>query len=325
MFLLVVKLGSFHKAAEALGLTQPTVSRRIARLEAALGVELVIRRRSGVTLTPEGQAILDDLGIANDAIHRVRKHRKGVGSKKEDVKLVITDGLATYWLPYFLGSFFDQYPNIELRIQTATETRPQLSDQFDLSIHYLQPTDPDLMITKLGTLHFVPYASSAYLARKGTPHTIAELSKHRLLDYLLYLVDKGSWSTRLPEGLVTNGPQLFTNSSASLAEAVRRGVGIALLPTYGAAFEEGFVPLEIGMQYQTPFWLCYRKEAAERPPVQIVLHFLKHIFNYRSMPWFGQHYVSPNDIARLSPDDIMRTFKPPEELVTRLRPERKEQ
>jgi DNA-binding transcriptional LysR family regulator len=316
LLLNVIKMGSFHRAANALGLTQPTVSRRIARLEAALGTSLVNRQNNGATLTVDGRVLLEDLGIAKAAIERIRDRSRGKQTLRDDVKIVMTDGLATYWLPHFLPYFFNRYPNVELRIQVVADTKLRSSDQFDMSIHFLQPTDPDMLTTRLGTLHFLPYASAGYLEKHGTPYSISDLGHHRLLDTVLYLIDKGSWRTRLPDNVGDGATQLFTNSSGALAEAVRQGAGIALLPTYGSLFQQGLVPLELNLHYETMFWLCYRKTSAERAAVRAAVEFFKHIFNQRTMPWFSEHYVAPKRFAPVTVEDIMRTFTGPEERVT---------
>jgi DNA-binding transcriptional LysR family regulator len=235
------------------------------------------------------------------------------------VKIVMTDGLAAYWLPQFLPFFFDRYPNVELRIQVVGDTKQRNSDQFDMSIHFLQPTDPDMLTTRLGTLHFLPYASASYLEKHGTPHSISDLAHHRLLDTVLYLIDKGSWRTRLPDNVGDGATQLFTNSSGALAEAVRQGAGIALLPTYGSLFQPGLIPLELNLHYETMFWLCYRKTAAERPAVRAAVGFFKHIFNVRTMPWFGDHYVAPKRFAAVTVEEIMETFTGSDQRVTPLK------
>jgi len=163
---------------------------------------------------------------------------------------------------------------------------------------------------RLGTLHFLPYASPAYLARFGRPRTLADLSRHRLLDYILYLIDKGSWMTRLPGIGAESRTQFFTNSSAALCEAVRRGAGIALLPAYISIFEEGLVPLEIDLHFETPFWLCYQQETLSRQSSQVAIQFLKHIFNRRTMPWFGEQYIPPLNFPRTTPEQVMSSFVP---------------
>src|SRR5204862_24787 len=142
----------------------------------------------------------------------------------------------------------------------------------------------------------------------GRPTSTGDLPRHRLLDYILYIIDKGTWMTRLPAALGEGRAQFFTNSSATLAEAVRAGAGIALLPTYASVFEKGLEPLEVGMRFETPFWICYKQELAAHPSVRIAVAFFKHVFNRRTMPWFGEHYVSPRDFPSITPAQVMAGF-----------------
>jgi len=100
----------------------------------------------------------------------------------------------------------------------------------------------------------------------------------------------------------------FTNSSSALAESVRHGVGIALLPTYGLVFEKGFETLDIGLHFATPFWLCYHKDALAKQSARIAVQFLKHIFNRKSMPWFADEFVSPDDFPVITTAEVMASF-----------------
>jgi molybdate transport repressor ModE-like protein len=314
----VVKTGSFNRAAEDLGLTQPTVSRRIAALEKAIGAQIVDRGSAGATLTLEGQRILEELTIAHSALERAVNKTRSRTLHKEEVKVVVTDGLAAYWLTHFLPTLFRAYPEIELRIFTANDSTTDKHGHFDLAVHFLAPTDPDLVAMRLGTLHFMPYASAGYIAEHGCPASLADLSTHRLLDFALYLVDKGSWVTRLPDRVGQERIQLFTNSSAVLAEAVRKGAGVALLPTYASLFEEGVVPIDVDLHLETPFWLCYRQDAIAKPANQVVARFLRHIFDRKTMPWFGDRFLPPQMFPRTSPEAIMRSFNMP---TAAIRPE----
>ncbi|HEX3432075.1 MAG TPA: LysR family transcriptional regulator [Rhizomicrobium sp.] len=305
LLLSVVQLGSFSRAAASLGIQQPTVSRRIERLEETLGVRLMDRTSRGAVLTAEGQRLVAQLNIAHDAFLRAVQGAQSADARLDDVKVLTTDGIAVYWLVRFLPRLFEMHADLEMRIFTTTDFEAEQRGHFDLSIHYTQPTNPNLITTRLGTLHFIPYGSPLYFAKHGRPASTADLAHHRLLDYILYIIDKGTWMTRLPAALGEGRAQLFTNSSAALAESVRAGAGIALLPTYGSVFEQGLEPLEVGMHFETPFWVCYKQEAAARRSVRIAVAFLKHIFNRRTMPWFGEHYVSPRAFPVVTPAQIM--------------------
>jgi molybdate transport repressor ModE-like protein len=309
LLLAVAQLGSISRAAQALGVSQPTVSRRVERLEATIGVRLLDRSTAGAVLTAEGQRIVEELNVAHSAIQRAVQSVDVKATRLDDVKLIMTDGLATYWLPRFLPHLFKRHPEIELRAFTTSDSRGEHRGQsFDLSIHYIQPTDPNLVATRLGTLHFMPYASPAYLEEMGTPRNAADLSQHRLLDYILYIIDKGTWMTRLPAVVGESRAQLFTNSSAALCESVRNHAGIALLPTYVSVYEQGLVPVEVDLRFATPFWLCYTQDAILRPAVKVVVAFLKHIFDRRRMPWFADNYIPASTFRPTAPADLMAKF-----------------
>lgn len=310
LLLAVVETGSFSRAATALNLTQPTVSRRVDRLERAIGARLVDRLNNGATLTLEGLRVVEQLHVAHNAITGAVDSIRSPRASSEAVKLFTTDGVATYWLPRFLPSLFERCREIELRTYTGGDAEAYQRAHFDLAIHYMEPNDPNMIAARLGTLHFVPYASSSYLTRFGLPRSSADLARHRLLDYVLYLIDKGSWMTRMTDPTGEARTQYFTNSSAALCEAVRQGAGIALLPTYVSVFDHDLVPLDIGLHFETPFWLCYQKEALAKPGARDVVHFLKHIFNRRTMPWFADAFVPTMDFPRTTPEQITASFVP---------------
>ena len=308
VLLSVVQTGSFSKTANALGLTQPTVSRRVARLEKLVGAQLVERTNNGAVLTLEGQKVIEELHIAHGAINRAVFRVRSSLPRSEPVTVLTTDGVAAYWLPHFLPFLYDRHPDFELRAITMSDNTIFERMKFDVMIYYTPPNDPNLMTVRLGTLHFMPFASRGYIARHGRPATTEDLVHHRLLDHSLYLIDKGTWMTRLPTVADEARARLFTNSSSALAEAVRKGAGIALLPTYGLLFETGFEALDVGLHFSTPFWLCYHKEALSKRSARIAIQFMKHIFNRKTMPWFADDFVKPDDFPQLSAGDVMATF-----------------
>jgi DNA-binding transcriptional LysR family regulator len=309
LLLTIVQSGSFSRAAVELGLTQPTVSRRMARLEQNVGAQLVNRANNGIALTAEGQRVVDELHVAHGAILRAIGRARSPVASREEVRLLMTEGLATYWLSHFLPFLFEHHPEISLRVHTTSDNVADLRQQFDLSILFLPPSDPKLAGDWLGTLHFIPGASPAYFARHGKPRTTAELANHRLLDSALYLVDKGSWATRLPEATAGQLRASYsTNSSGALGEAMRKGTGIGLVPTYAMLFEQGFVTLDIGLQYPSPFWLYYHERVLERSSARVLIQFLKHVFNPKTMPWFRQAYVPPANFPTTSPEKIMASY-----------------
>lgn len=295
MFLEVVQCGSFNRAAAGLKMTQPTVSRRLMRLEKAIGVRLFDRDRRGPRLTHEGQRIYNDANTAQALLNRAA-NRASRPAKRVDgeCKLLMGDGISSYWVTRFLGSFFDRYPGIELKLFGACDSAADKHDMFDLHTHYYQPAEAGEVSVRLGTLHYIPFGSRKYFCKRDMPRSVKDLKDHRLLDLAVYLADIGtltSWS-REETPLCT---ALFTNLSACLAEAVYHGAGIALLPTYIALTSDAFVPLEIDVHFQLPISIGYQPDAVKKWPVRTTLDYLRDlVFDRKNMPWFADSYIPPS-------------------------------
>jgi DNA-binding transcriptional LysR family regulator len=315
VFLEVVRAGSFNRAAIKLRMTQPTVSRRLLRLETAIGVRLFDRDRRGPRLTYEGQRIFNDAQAAQAALTRAATQASSAAARVEgDCKILMGDGIAAYWMTRFLAPFFARYPNIEMKLFGAYDTAADKREIFDLHVHYYEPSEADPVAIRLGTMHFIPFASRDYLRAHGVPRSIDDLSRHRLLDLAVYLADMGSWASwsREDSGKHT---VLFTNLSACLAEAVRYGAGIALLPTYAPMVDEAFVPLEIGVRFQAPIFVSYHREAAKKWPVRATIDFLRtSVFDKKNMPWFRDAYVSPAEEWPKKLNLLLKQAAEPEDL-----------
>ncbi len=296
VFVEVVRTGSFNRAAARLKTTQATVSRRLARLETAIGVRLFDRDRRGPRLTFEGQRIYTDANTAHYALARAASQASSAAGRVEgDCKMFMGDGVASYWMTRFLAPFFTRYPNIELKLFGAYDTAADKREIFDLQVHYYEPAEAEPIAIRLGTMHFIPFASREYLRAHGVPHSVDDLQRHRLLDLAVYLADMGSWSSWSREDAGKH-TVLFTNLSACLAEAVRYGAGIALLPTYAPVVDEAFIPLDIGVRFQAPIFVSYQRDAPKKWAVRTTIDFLRNnVFDRKNMAWFRDVFALPAD------------------------------
>jgi len=294
IFLAVVQTGSVNRAASHLGLSQPTASRRLSRLEKRLGVSLFDRDRTGPRLTHHGKRILNDVSAAGHSLTRASRNANSQQSKIEgDCRIVMGDGLATYWMPRFLGKFYDLHPNIELKMFVAQDSTAGKNEAFDVQFHYYEPIEVDPVSMRVASLHFIPFASRSYLQRHSTPKSVQDLAGHRMLEMTAYRIDKGPWSHWLG-GVSMESAPFLTNQSAPLAEAVRQGVGIALLPTYVAAIDENFVPLDIGLHLPAPVFMSFQRDVAKKWSVRASINFFRDVvFQRKAMPWFTEEFQFP--------------------------------
>ncbi len=295
IFAAVARSGSFTRAAQVLGIRQPTVSRSIEHLEGAIGAKLFSRGSHGHFLTSEGHDILNDVLAAEmmltRAISRVGARCAG---PEGDCKLLMSEGLAAHWFArYFLTPFTVLYPNIQLRLSSDADiTRTQIPP-YDIQIQYAPPSDPTLMTTKVGSFHFVFFASRDYLARHSVPKAFDELRDHRLIDVSSSLNGKSRWAT-YSEGAGPTPAALFSNTGNIAAEAVLSGAAVGYMPSYAFVTDERYVPLMRFKEVTCGIYVSFSRDGRERPSVRAMIDYLKDVvFNKSHMPWFRDEFERP--------------------------------
>jgi DNA-binding transcriptional LysR family regulator len=294
VFAVIVEQGSYKRASSILGLTQPTVGRRIQRLEHALGVRLFDRESGSPRLTFEGHRVLNEAKAAGAIMDRLSRRADASKGKAEgECKLELGEGLAAYWVAPFLPAFVEAHPNITLKVFTTLDTNTQRDPQFDVRIQYFARAEGDDVGQRLGTMHFLPFASHDYVAMHGMPDTMEDLAHHRLIEQVRTPNERGNWQNWIPENVELDRI-LFTNSSAVLGEAVNNHMGWALLPSYSSSVRTDIVPFVSGPKRKAPIHAGYNRLSGQKPAVRAVLNWLKTVvFNPARMPWFAEDFVPP--------------------------------
>jgi DNA-binding transcriptional LysR family regulator len=225
------RLGSFSRAAEALGVSQPAVSLRVRQLEKRLGAQLFARRGRGVTLTTDGlslwrevQSGLDQLLAAVSAIQRRRKRR-------DSLAIAVSSAFASYWLLPRMRGFQEKFPAIDLRILTADHPLDLAAEGIPLAVRYGDGSWTEYESWKLAREIIVPVCSPQYLQRHGSVRSLAHLAKHRLIDLHERRFRHLGWREWLgaagtPTDRVSN--RLDFTDYALVVKAALAGDGIAL-------------------------------------------------------------------------------------------------
>ena len=298
--LVVAEAKSLNLAAKILGINQGTISRRIDRVESALSVKLFVRSGRGAQLTPQGQRFIDEAAAAKVMFGRAVERARGSKESAGEVKIAITDGLATYWLTRHLGWFHETNPHVLLRIQSFDRIIDDKTDVVDCQLQLFDPIGEVPVTYRLATLHYIPYAGRSYAEARGLPRTISDLSSHKLIDLTHYMLDKGNWATMTGNDRISDSFGVLTNSSSMLVESVRMGAGISLLPTYLSVVYPDLVPCEIGLHFSIPAWLVHRRERSTAFPSSAAIDFMRHAFDRKSMPWFADEYIPPKEYVSLT-------------------------
>lgn len=226
-FVAVAREGSLSAAARRLGLTPSAVSRIIARLEARLGVQLIIRTTRRLTLTAEGAAydraarrILMDIAEAESAI-------ADQGHPRGRVRISMSAAHGRLVMVPLLAEFAARHPGVIIDMELSDELADILGGRVDVGIRFGPLADSPLTARRLGDTGRSVVASPAYLARAGTPQKPADLAAHNCLDFSFRRAEPG-WPFR-EEGrdyLLPVRGNMTANNGETLVQLAREGHGI---------------------------------------------------------------------------------------------------
>lgn len=178
-FSLLASKGSFSATALELGISKPAVSKRLAQLEARLGVQLLIRttRRSG--LTPEGEVYLAHARrILADIDDMEQQVASSMAAPKGLLRINATLGFGRSHIAPLISDFIKTQPEVQVQLQ-LTVNPPLLSeDVFDVCIRFGEPPDARVIARRIAANRRLICAAPAYLERRGTPKTPADLAAH---------------------------------------------------------------------------------------------------------------------------------------------------
>jgi DNA-binding transcriptional LysR family regulator len=233
VFVRVVELGGFSPAARAARMTPSAVSKLIARLEARLGARLLNRSTRQLRLTPEGctfyeraTRILADLADAENAA--------GLGEAAVGrVRINTSASYANHVLAPALPDFLYLHPGVTLDIVQTDAVVDLLSDRADVAIRAGPLKSSSLVARKLGETALVIVAAPSYLARRGTPETLADLERHDRLGFG-YVRAVDGWPL-MEEGKVTVLPasgRVQASDGEGLRHLALAGAGLARLAAF---------------------------------------------------------------------------------------------
>lgn len=274
-FLAVAESGSTLAAAQAMRVSQTTVARRIAALEAATGVTLFERRQAGYALTPVGEAMLASAMAVRDAAERFGD---AAGARSRDaggtVSVTTMEIVAVTILPPILRDLRAEHPGIHIQLDTADEPRDLAAGAADIAIRSSkQPSGAGLVGRRIADNPWTVYCSRDYADRHGVPHNREQLAAHPFIGggggvwepYRAWLRQYG-----LEEAVV-----MQYDTATGLLSGVRAGMGLSVLPAYIADREPDLIRcLPPKSDDTTGLWLLTHERLRHVPRVRLVLDFL---------------------------------------------------
>lgn len=222
---------NFSRAAEELHLTQSAISRQIADLEQQTGLRLFERVRQRVILSDAGERLLPEVRQLLAQAERLMIGAVATGQMATSLRIATLPTFGGKWLVPRLGRFLVRHPTVAISIESRSTQFSFAEENFDLAIHFGQPTWANASSTFLCHETVLPVASPALSA------SIAQGSEGSFDDIpLLHLTTRpklwSDWSQHhgvsLPQAY--QGPRF--DQFSMLISAAAAGLGFALLPTY---------------------------------------------------------------------------------------------
>lgn len=291
LFFAVARTGSVNRAARELGMSQPTLSRRLKELECYIGAPLFFRVSSGVKLTHEGEDLrrsAEDMARSFESFHRDLSLR--VGDRSCSIKISATEGLTKHWLLPRVKKLRALNSHIHLEINSTVHQQNLATSDLDFVIRMGHPGDDELVGRRVTTVAFGIFASEAYLAEHPAPRSIAELVDHEIIGSAAEFM--GLQSERAGQMVLLTSFQAAASAQSGLRvmpianhfAAAAAGLGLAFLAV-PFALAEGLVRVLPQESSSMEVWLLRRRESDLRKLTRQVRQFLESEFA-GSRAWF---------------------------------------
>lgn len=234
-FIKIAEAGSLSRAARQLDVPKSTLSRRLARMEAAAGTSLVKRNTRAFSLTDAGQRLLD---ATAPLIHKLNTVTQELFSPDPTpsgrVRLAASATFGKVVLLPLVTEYLHRYEHLELDVKLSNNHINIVEEGVDLAIRIGELADSSLKARAVGTVRPALFASPAYAKRHGLPQEPSELSQHACL-----LQSRDAAEIRLRSrsrtAKVALRSRLTIGPSDALLAPTLDGLGIAVLPEFQAA------------------------------------------------------------------------------------------
>lgn len=288
VFLAVARTGTLSGASVQVGGGIATISRRIERLESALGVPLFARHQSGYRLTDDGAALVEKAESLEAAAMRFGAQIETLAEVSGRVRLATAENLANPIIIPELASLLRKHPRLELEIVTDVSSVNLHRRDADLAIRMIKPKHGNVTVRRLGVLGFGLYGSKEYFAaRDRVGNDVAGLDSQVFLGWTeaYQALPAARWIERVARG---KPPSLVTSTLSAQLSAARSGMGLAILPHF-LALEAGLEALPVELGIDQSIWIVIHSDLTTSRRVRTVAdHVIEIIQKNRERLEFGK-------------------------------------
>ncbi len=285
IFHAVAEKGSLTHAGDVLHLSQSAVSRQIRALEESLNVTLFHRHARGLILTEPGELLYD---ATTQMVKRLDATAARIRDAEDEVfgelRVTTTTGFGTMWLAPRLVSLYAKYPELKIDLMLEERVLDLPMREADVAIRMKEPSQADLIRKRLMNIRMRLYATPDYLAEHGTPKSMSDFAKHRLICQHAGTAQVAAGATLVAQIMSNNLRSTLTvNNYFGVSQGVVNHLGIGVLPDY---LTEDFPHLvrvlpDIESE-EVPVFLAYPEELRHSKRVAAFREFVtEEIFAYR--------------------------------------------
>jgi DNA-binding transcriptional LysR family regulator len=226
-FVAVADAGGVSAAARRLGVSKSIVSRRLFRIEAELGTQLLARTTRGAALTEAGSTFRDHAARASAEIETARETILPTGGLRGRLRVAMPLSFGPTHFAPALADMAHRHPHLHIHTSYSDRFVDLIAEGFDCGIRVGTLQDSNLIAKRIGPIYGSLVASPEYISAHGSPKTPDEIVAHEAL-----MQGTEAWRFMDRDKIVTVQPQgrFKANSAAALAAASAAGLGIALLP-----------------------------------------------------------------------------------------------
>lgn len=233
LFSQVVEMGSFSKVAEANSLTNSVVSKRVARLEEEIGVQLLYRTTRKLTLTEAGKALVHGAKNVKQATQEAMDAVSGFGEEVSGhIKMSVPTISGDLILADAVAEFCHQHPGLSVDMSLDNKFVDLVDGGYDLVIRTGYLEDSSLIARHILDSQWVVCASPAYIARNSKPKEPKDLVLHNCLQYAYQTTGASEWEFKSESEnyIVKVSGSFSTDNATALRKAALGGYGIAYVP-----------------------------------------------------------------------------------------------
>ena len=277
-FLSVTRHGNLSAAAKELHVSQPTVGRRLAALEASLGVRLLDRTPDGYVLTLAGREVREKAEGLESVAQSLERTVGGRDTRLSGiVRVTCAETMAARILAPCFAALQKQHPDIMVELIPDPRELSLSMREAELSVRLTQPNQHELVVRRIGSLAFGLYASPDYLERHGDLDFESGCPGHRLIAQLDDIQDAPQF--KWLADLTPRARIAFRTSSHEAAVSVAvQGAGLACLARFRADREQGLIRLAPLLPAPTTgIWLVVHRDNRETSRIRAVM---THISDY---------------------------------------------